>query len=64
MTIPDTGARVEPGSFRDPGNRVFHRGDEVLRGLDERSARTGGRCPSPTSSGRPPAAGRSSAPRS
>ncbi|MGV9766908.1 methyltransferase [Micromonospora tulbaghiae] len=39
MTIPDTGVRVEPGSFRDPGNRVFHRGEEVLRGLDERSAR-------------------------
>ncbi|MFC4147813.1 methyltransferase [Micromonospora mangrovi] len=36
MTSLDT--RVEPGSFRDPGNRVFHRGTEVLRGLDERSA--------------------------
>ncbi|MGC4890993.1 class I SAM-dependent methyltransferase [Micromonospora sp. DT227] len=39
MTVPDTGVRVEPGSFRDPGNRVFHRAGEVLRGLDERSAR-------------------------
>ncbi|MFU8876080.1 class I SAM-dependent methyltransferase [Micromonospora sp. SL4-19] len=39
MAVPDAGLRVEPGSFRDPGNRVFHRRDEVLRGLDERSAR-------------------------
>lgn len=38
MTIPDT--RVEPGSFRDPANRVFHRGDDVLRGLDEQAARS------------------------
>ncbi|MFE9959876.1 methyltransferase domain-containing protein [Micromonospora sp. NPDC005299] len=39
MALPDTGLRAEPGSFRDPGNRVFHRAGEVLRGLDERSAR-------------------------
>jgi SAM-dependent methyltransferase len=39
VVAPDTGLRLEPGSFRDPGNRVFHRAGEVLRGLDERSAR-------------------------
>ncbi|MFI7429981.1 class I SAM-dependent methyltransferase [Micromonospora sp. NPDC049836] len=39
MVVSDTGVRVEPGSFRDPGNRVFHRHGEVFRGLDERSAR-------------------------
>ncbi len=39
MALPDAGLRAEPGSFRDPGNRVFHRSGEVLRGLDERSAR-------------------------
>ncbi|MEW2329069.1 class I SAM-dependent methyltransferase [Micromonospora chersina] len=39
VAAPDTGLRAEPGSFRDPGNRVFHRAGEVLRGLDERSAR-------------------------
>ncbi|GAA4577283.1 nodulation protein NoeA [Micromonospora coerulea] len=39
MAHPDTGVRIDPGSFRDPGNRVFHRDGEVLRGLDERSAR-------------------------
>ncbi|MFU8852493.1 class I SAM-dependent methyltransferase [Micromonospora sp. SL1-18] len=39
MAVSDAGAWVEPGSFRDPGNRVFHRHGEVLRGLDERSAR-------------------------
>ncbi|RZU75162.1 hypothetical protein EV384_3691 [Micromonospora kangleipakensis] len=38
MAVSDTGIRVEPGSFRDPGNRVFHRDGEVLRGLDERAA--------------------------
>ncbi|MEU3456483.1 methyltransferase domain-containing protein [Micromonospora sp. NPDC006766] len=38
MSVSDAAARVEPGSFRDPGNRVFHRRGEVLRGLDERSA--------------------------
>lgn len=38
MAVPDTGVRLEPGSFRDPGNRVFHRHGEVFRGLDERSA--------------------------
>ncbi|RKN48583.1 class I SAM-dependent methyltransferase [Micromonospora endolithica] len=30
--------RAEPGSFRDPANRVFHLGDQVLRGLDEEAA--------------------------
>ncbi|WP_262285372.1 class I SAM-dependent methyltransferase [Micromonospora sp. MA102] len=39
VALPDAGLRAEPGSFRDPGNRVFHRSGEVLRGLDERSAR-------------------------
>ncbi|WNM43182.1 class I SAM-dependent methyltransferase [Micromonospora halotolerans] len=39
VALPDAGLRAEPGSFRDPGNRVFHRAGEVLRGLDERSAR-------------------------
>ncbi|WP_320066242.1 class I SAM-dependent methyltransferase [Micromonospora sp. RTGN7] len=38
MTVPDTDFRVEPGSFRDPANRVFYAGGEVLRGLDARSA--------------------------
>lgn len=35
----DTGAppRPDPGSFRDPGNRVFRSGTEVYRALDERS---------------------------
>ncbi|MEU2615450.1 methyltransferase domain-containing protein [Micromonospora sp. NPDC007271] len=39
MAVSDLGTRVDPGSFRDPGNRVLHRRGEVLRGLDERSAR-------------------------
>ncbi|BCL17105.1 class I SAM-dependent methyltransferase [Micromonospora sagamiensis] len=39
MTIPDTGLRAEPGSFRDPANQVFHRDGDVLRGLDEQAAR-------------------------
>ncbi|SCL22017.1 Methyltransferase domain-containing protein [Micromonospora pallida] len=39
MTIPDTGLRTEPGSFRDPTNQVFHLGGDVLRGLDEQAAR-------------------------
>jgi SAM-dependent methyltransferase len=38
MAISDTGIRAEPGSFRDPANRVFHAGAAVLRGLDERAA--------------------------
>lgn len=29
----------DPGSFRDPTNRVFYRGDEVLRALSEEGAR-------------------------
>ncbi|MDZ5446120.1 class I SAM-dependent methyltransferase [Micromonospora sp. 4G57] len=37
MTHPDTGLRADPGSFRDPTNRVFHRDGEVLRGLDDRA---------------------------
>ncbi|MFC4018790.1 class I SAM-dependent methyltransferase [Micromonospora sp. GCM10011542] len=32
------GVRPEPGSFRDPANRVFHVGDDVLRGLDAAAA--------------------------
>ncbi|MFG3706270.1 class I SAM-dependent methyltransferase [Micromonospora sp. NPDC047670] len=39
MATPHTGLRADPGSFRDPANRVFHLGDDVLRGLDERAAR-------------------------
>ncbi|MER5456662.1 class I SAM-dependent methyltransferase [Micromonospora sp. NPDC002389] len=49
MAIPDLGRstrpassgvelRPEPGSFRDPANRVFHAGDDVLRALDETAA--------------------------
>ncbi|QGN49008.1 methyltransferase [Micromonospora sp. WMMD558] len=38
MAYPDTGLRAEPASFRDPANRVYHHGDEVLRVLDERAA--------------------------
>ncbi|GIJ25016.1 nodulation protein NoeA [Micromonospora qiuiae] len=50
MVIPDlgravwpparsgTGPRVEPGSFRDPANQVFHAGGDVLRALDETAA--------------------------
>ncbi|GGM40053.1 nodulation protein NoeA [Micromonospora sonchi] len=34
----DAGPRVEPGSFRDPANQVFHAGGEVLRALDETAA--------------------------
>ncbi|MFJ6198914.1 methyltransferase [Micromonospora sp. NPDC092111] len=33
MTTADLRIRVEPGSFRDPASRVFHLGDQVLRGL-------------------------------
>lgn len=33
-----TRVRTEPASFRDPANRVFHVGDEVLRGLDTQAA--------------------------
>ncbi|WP_328346187.1 methyltransferase [Micromonospora sp. NBC_00421] len=33
MTTTDLGIRAEPGSFRDPANRVFHLGEQVLRGL-------------------------------
>ncbi|MEN8113149.1 MAG: class I SAM-dependent methyltransferase [Actinomycetota bacterium] len=29
--------RVDSGSFRDPGSRVFHQGGEVYRALDQRS---------------------------
>ncbi|MEV4492869.1 class I SAM-dependent methyltransferase [Micromonospora coxensis] len=39
MTSSDTRIRVEPGSFRDPANRVFHAGDQVLRGLGPQAAR-------------------------
>ncbi|MFI6263385.1 class I SAM-dependent methyltransferase [Micromonospora sp. NPDC051006] len=38
MAISPAGLRPEPGSFRDPANRVFHVGDDVLRGLDARAA--------------------------
>ncbi len=39
--LPETdaasGRRVDAGSFRDPGSRVFHRHGEVYRVLDQRS---------------------------
>ncbi|MEV6376730.1 class I SAM-dependent methyltransferase [Micromonospora musae] len=38
MAISPAGLRPEPGSFRDPANRVFHDGDDVLRGLDAQAA--------------------------
>ncbi|SCL35653.1 Methyltransferase domain-containing protein [Micromonospora nigra] len=38
MTVSPTDLRPEPGSFRDPANRVFHAGDDVLRGLDVTAA--------------------------
>ncbi|MBQ0902383.1 bifunctional 2-polyprenyl-6-hydroxyphenol methylase/3-demethylubiquinol 3-O-methyltransferase UbiG [Micromonospora sp. U21] len=38
MAISPAEARPEPASFRDPANRVFHVGDEVLRGLDPQAA--------------------------
>ncbi|MEV0156468.1 class I SAM-dependent methyltransferase [Micromonospora sp. NPDC050686] len=38
MVIPDGGPRAEPGSFRDPANRVFHAGPDVLRALDAGAA--------------------------
>jgi SAM-dependent methyltransferase len=34
---PDRGGDPDPGSYRDPGSRVFHREGEVYRALDERS---------------------------
>lgn len=36
MTSTSPGVARDPGSFRDPTSRVFVRGREVLRGLDER----------------------------
>ncbi|MCM0679121.1 class I SAM-dependent methyltransferase, partial [Micromonospora phytophila] len=38
MALSHSGLRGEPGSFRDPANRIFHLGDDVLRGLDEQAA--------------------------
>ncbi|MFF4879905.1 class I SAM-dependent methyltransferase [Micromonospora sp. NPDC000668] len=38
MTTSPPGVRAEPASFRDPANRVFHLGDDVLRGLDAQAA--------------------------
>ncbi|KXK61985.1 methyltransferase [Micromonospora rosaria] len=38
MSISESPTRVEPASFRDPGNQVFYAGSEVLRGLDPRAA--------------------------
>ncbi|WP_422751890.1 class I SAM-dependent methyltransferase [Micromonospora sp. WMMD708] len=38
MTAADLRIRPEPGSFRDPANRVFHLGDQVLRGLGPQGA--------------------------
>ncbi|MBM7086958.1 class I SAM-dependent methyltransferase [Micromonospora humidisoli] len=38
MTTADLRIRPEPGSFRDPANRVFHLGDQVLRGLGPQGA--------------------------
>ncbi|TDB81024.1 methyltransferase [Micromonospora sp. KC721] len=39
MTSSDLGIRADPGSFRDPANRVFHAAGQVLRGLDPQAAR-------------------------
>ncbi len=33
----DPGRRVDAGSFRDPGSRVFHQDGEIYRALDDRS---------------------------
>ncbi len=33
----DSGRRVNAGSFRDPGSRVFHQNGEIYRALDQRS---------------------------
>ncbi|MEU7614979.1 class I SAM-dependent methyltransferase [Micromonospora rifamycinica] len=38
MTSVDLRIRAEPGSFRDPANRVFHLGEQVLRGLGPQAA--------------------------
>ncbi|MEH1167316.1 methyltransferase domain-containing protein [Micromonospora sp. CPCC 205539] len=38
MTTTPAEVRPEPASFRDPANRVFHVGEEVLRGLDPQAA--------------------------
>jgi SAM-dependent methyltransferase len=41
MDLPDLSAtrvRAEPGSFRDPANRVFYLDGQVLRGLDAQAA--------------------------
>ncbi|MFY1670885.1 class I SAM-dependent methyltransferase [Plantactinospora sp. WMMB334] len=37
-TTPDSAPRSDPGSFRDPANRVFHAGRQVLRGLGPQAA--------------------------
>jgi len=38
MVAPDTSVGAEPGSFRDPANRVFYSDDQVFRGLDTQAA--------------------------
>ncbi|HEX5541807.1 MAG TPA: class I SAM-dependent methyltransferase [Micromonospora sp.] len=38
LSAPDPVARPEPGSFRDPANRVFYLGGQVLRGLGPQAA--------------------------
>ncbi|HEY0697455.1 MAG TPA: methyltransferase, partial [Micromonospora sp.] len=35
---PDDAVRPEPGSFRDPANRVFYANSQVLRGLGPQAA--------------------------
>lgn len=35
---PPGAATYDSGSFRDPGSRVWHDGDRILRGLDEQTA--------------------------
>ena len=37
MDDRDTGRRADAGSFRDPGNRVFHQDGQVYRALDRRA---------------------------
>lgn len=37
-TVPEGDPTPDPGSFRDPANRVLHADGQILRGLDSRAA--------------------------
>lgn len=37
-TTPDFGLRADPGSFRDPANRILHADGQILRGLGPEAA--------------------------